>query len=470
MEQRMATHGLVDTSGLAIDAKRLEPFLTAFRGTVLRPGTGEYDAARRIWNASIDKHPGLIARCSGLADVIDAVRFARESNLLVAIRGGGHNVGGRALCDGGLVIDLSRMKGIHVDPKARRARVQPGVLLGELDRETHVFGLTVPVGVVSKTGVAGLTLGGGVGWLARKHGLTCDNVISFEMVTADGEVLQVSAADHPTLFWALRGGGGNFGVVTSFEYRLHPVKMVLGGLVVHSRDSARDLLRFYRTFTQSAPDELAAYAALLHTPDGLPAAAIATCYCGDLTEGERLMAPLRSFGKPLMDAIQPMPFPVMQTVFDAAVPDGHHNYWKSTFLRELSDEAIDVVVGYANQATSPLTAVLIEQYGGAASRIGVHETAFAQRQTQYDLGILTQWTDAAESTRHVKWTRDFWDAMSVYGSGAYLLNFLGEESDATIKAAFGANYDRLVEVKTKYDPTNFFRVNQNVEPKPVAMA
>jgi hypothetical protein len=466
----MPAYELVDASGIAIDAKRLEPFLSSFRGTVLRHGDSEYDSARRIWNASIDRYPGLIARCTGVADVIAAVRFAREHGLLVAVRGGGHNVGGRALCDGGLVIDLSRMKGIHVDPGKRRVLVQPGVLLGELDRETHVFGLAVPTGVVSKTGVAGLTLGGGVGWLARKYGLACDNVISFELVTAEGEVLQVSADDHSDLFWALRGGGGNFGVVTSFEYRLHPVKMVLGGLVVHPRDAARDLLRFYRSFTQSTPDELAAYAALLHTPDGIPAAAIATCYCGDPAEGERLIAPLRSFGTPLVDAIQPLPFPVMQTAFDAAVPDGHQNYWKSEFLRELSDEAIDVVLRYANHATSPLTAVLIEQYGGAASRVGVEETAFAQRQTQYDLGILTQWTEPAESARHIAWTREFWDAMTPYGSGAYLLNFLGEESDATIKAAFGANHARLVEVKTKYDPTNFFRVNHNVQPGAVAVA
>jgi hypothetical protein len=466
----MPAYELVDASGAVIDAKRLEPFLSSFRGAVLRPGDSEYDSARRIWNAGVDKHPGLIARCTGLADVIAAVRFARAHGVLVAIRGGGHNVGGRALCDGGLVIDLSRMKGIHVDAVRRRVRVQPGVLLGELDRETHVFGLAVPAGVVSKTGVAGLTLGGGVGWLARKYGLTCDNVISFELVSAEGEVLQVSADDHPDLFWALRGGGGNFGVVTSFEYRLHPVQMVLGGLIVHPRDAARDLLRFYRSFTQSAPDELAAYAALLHTPDGMPAAAIATCYCGDLAEGERHIAPLRSFGTPLMDAIQPMPFPVMQTIFDAAVPDGQQNYWKSAFLRELSDDAIDAVVQYANRATSPLTAVLIEQYGGAASRVAVPETAFAQRQTQYDLGILTQWADRADSERHIKWTREFWEAMTPYGSGAYLLNFLGEESDATIKAAFGVNHARLVEVKTKYDPTNFFRVNQNVQPRPVAVA
>src|SRR4051812_17776756 len=448
----------------------LEGFRSALRGAVIGDGDAEYNTARKIWNGSVDKRPALIARCSGLADVIAAVRFARENGLLVAIRGGGHNVGGRALCDSGLVIDLTRMKGIHVDPKARRARVQPGVLLGELDRETHVFGLAAAMGVVSKTGVAGLTLGGGVGWLSRKYGLACDNVISFEIVTADGEALQVSADEHPDLFWALRGGGGNFGVVTSFEYRLHPVKMVLGGLVVHSRDSARGLLRFYRTFTESAPDEFAAYAALLHTPDGMPVAAIVACYCGDLAEGERLISPLRSSGKPLMDAIQPMPFPVMQTVFDAAVPDGNQNYWKSAFLRELSDDAIDVIVSHANQATSPMTAVLVEQYGGAASRIGKSETAFAQRHAEYDLGMLSQWADRADSERHIAWTREFADAIAPFRSGDYLLNFLGDESDDTIRAAFGSNYARLVEVKTKYDPTNFFRVNQNVQPGSPAAA
>ena len=457
---------LVDRSGVAIELARLDAFTTAFRGTLIRSDHVEYETARRIWNASIDKRPGLIARCSGLADVIAAVRFAREHGLLVAVRGGGHNVGGRATCDGGLVIDLSRMKGIYIDPTARRARVQPGVLLGELDRETHVYGLAVPLGAVSKTGVAGLTLGGGVGWLARKYGLTCDNVISYELVTADGEVLHVSADEHPDLFWALRGGGGNFGIVTSFEFRLHPVGTVLGGLIVHPRASAVELLKFYRNFSESAPDELATYAGLLYTPDGQPAAAIVTCYCGDPAEGEKVIAPLRSFGSPLMDAIQPMPFPVMQTLLDGAVPDGNQNYWKSAFLRSLSDDAIQTIVGYANQATSPLTAVLVEQYGGAASRVGAQESAFAQRSAEYDLGILTQWTDPADSERHIAWTRAFADAMAPFRSGTYLLNFLGaDEPVETIRAAFGPNYDRLVEVKTKYDPTNFFRVNQNVTPK-----
>jgi FAD/FMN-containing dehydrogenase len=461
----MSANPLVDSSGTPIDPQRLQPLQAAFRGRLITSGDADYDAARRIWNASIDRHPGVIARCTGLADVMAAVRFAREHGLLAAVRGGGHNVGGRALCDGGMVIDLSAMKGIHVDPTTRRVRVQPGVTLGELDRETHVFGLAVPTGVVSKTGVAGLTLGGGVGWLARKYGLTCDNAISFDLVTADGEVLRASAEEHPDLFWALRGGGGNFGVVVSFEYRLHPVSMVLGGLVLHPRERAAELLRFYRDFTATMPDELAVYAALLATPDGQPACALAACYCGDTATGERVLAPLRAFGPPMADLIQPMPFPVMQTLLDAACPDGSQNYWKSAFLRSLSDEAVDVIVEHANRATSPLTAVLVEQYGGAMSRVGVEETAFAQRHAQYDLGILTQWPDAADAARHVAWTRAFAEAMTPFKSGAYLLNFLGDEEEGAIRAAFGANYDRLAAVKARYDPTNFFSVNQNVVPK-----
>jgi hypothetical protein len=460
----MSNTQLVDGNGAAIDGPRIEVLRRACLGTLIGPADAEYDSARRIWNASVDRHPGLIVRCSGLADVIAAVRFAREHGVLVAIRGGGHNVGGRALCDGGLVIDLSRMKGIHVDPRAKRVRVQPGVLLGELDRETHIYGLAVPTGVVSKTGVAGLTLGGGVGWLVKKYGLTCDNVLSFDMVTAEGEVLTASADEHADLFWALRGGGGNFGVVTSFEYRLHPVRTVLGGLLVHPRDRAAEALKFYREFTQSAPDELASYFGLLHTPDGMPACAIVVCYCGDLADGERELAPIRAFGPPLVDAVQPIPFPIMQTIFDGAVPPGNQNYWKSAFLNALSDEAISTIVSHANQATSPLTAVLIEQYGGAAGRVGVSETAFAQRHAQYDLGILAQWTDPAESSQHIGWARGFAEAMDPFRSGDYLLNFLGEEGDETIQAAFGVNYQRLAEVKGRYDPTNFFRVNQNIRP------
>jgi FAD/FMN-containing dehydrogenase len=461
----MAGRELINSKGDVVSENRIEEFRLRFRGEVIPPDDAAYDTARRIWNASVDRRPGMIARCSGAADVVDAVNFARENGLLVAVRGGGHNVGGRALCDDGMVIDLSRMRGIHVDAKNRTARVQAGATLGDVDRETHLFGLAVPAGVVSETGIAGLTLGGGVGWLVRKYGLTCDNVLSFDIVTAEGKLLTASAEDNGDLFWALRGGGGNFGVVPSFEYRLHPVSTVLGGMIVYPRDQAIEVLRFYRTFTQSAPEELTAYAGLLHTPDGMPAVAVVACYCGDLTEGEHVLKPLREFGSPLLDALQPMPFPQMQSLLDGSFPAGNYNYWKSTFLRELSDEAIDVLVEHANRATSQLTAVVIEYYGGAASRVGVSETAFAHREAQYDVGILTQWTDPGESQRHIEWTRSLADALRPYSSGAYLLNFLDEEGDDTIRAAFGENYRRLVEVKNKYDPTNFFRLNQNIKPK-----
>ena len=459
----MAT-SLMNAAGAAVGDSAIEQLRAACQGVVIRPGDSLYDSARRIWNASVDKRPGLIVRCSGLADVIAAVRFAREQNVLVAIRGGGHNVGGRALCDGGLVIDLSPMKGIHVDAAARRVRAQPGVTLGGLDRETHVYGMAVPLGAVSKTGIAGLTLGGGVGYLCRKYGLACDNVVSFEIVTADAKVLRVSADEHPDLFWALRGGGGNFGVVTSFEYRLHPVSTVLGGLILHPRDKATDLLKFHRDVSASAPDELATYVGLIHTPDGTPVVGFVTCYCGDLDTGAKVMQPLRDFGSPLLDAVQPMPLPQMQQLLDGAVPEGNQNYWKSTFVRELSDDAIETIVRHSNADTSPLTAVLVEQYGGAVSRVPDDESAFGNRQAQYDLAILTQWVRPEESERHITWTRAFAEAMEPFRSGAYLLNFLGEESDDTIRASFGSNYARLVETKAKYDPTNFFRVNQNINP------
>jgi FAD/FMN-containing dehydrogenase len=462
--EKMAGRELMNSKGDVVSENRIEEFRVGLRGEVIRPDEVAYDTARRIWNNSVDRHPGIIARCEGAADVVDAVNFARENELLLAVRGGGHNVGGRALCDDGMVIDLSRMKGIHVDGKNRTARVQAGATLGDVDRETHLYGLAVPAGVVSATGIAGLTLGGGVGWLVRKYGLTCDNVLSFDVVTSEGTLLTANAEENNDLFWALRGGGGNFGVVTSFEYRLHPVRTVLGGMIVYPRNQAMEVLRFYRTFTQSAPEELTAYAGLLHTPDGTSAVAVVACYCGDLAEGERVLKSLREFGSPLLDALQPMPFPQMQSLLDGAFPGGNHNYWKSTFLRELSDEAIELLVEHANRATSPLTAVVIEYYGGAASRVSVSETAFAHREAQYDVGILAQWTEPGESQRHIEWTRGLANALRPHSSGAYLLNFLGEEGDDTIRAAFGENYGRLVEVKNKYDPTNFFRLNQNIKP------
>src|ERR1700746_3919325 len=350
MEENKPPCELKNTKGMVVSHDRIEGLQAAIRGEVIKPGDSGYEAARKIWNASIDRHPGVIARCSGVADVVAAVNFARENELLVAVRGGGHNVSGKALCDDGIVIDLSGMKGVHVDAKNHSARVQGGATLRDVDRETHVFGLAVPAGVISKTGVGGLALGGGVGWLVRKYGLTCDNVLSFNIVTADGEPLVASTDENQDLFLALRGGGGNFGVVTSFEFRVHPVGTVLGGLVIYPRERAVEVLRFYRDFTQSAPEELTVYAALLHTSEGMPAVAVIACYCGDLTEGEQALTPLRNFSSPVVDTIKPMPFPQMQTLLDTAFPDGNHNYWKSTFLHELSNDAIDVLVEHANRA------------------------------------------------------------------------------------------------------------------------
>jgi hypothetical protein len=461
----MSSPALVSSRGTAIADGSIEAFRAAFHGETIRPEDASYDNARRIWNASIDRRPGLIARCSGVADVIAAVNFARENSILISIRGGGHNVGGRALCDGGLVIDMSGMKGIHVDARKRRARVQAGATLGDVDRETHVHGLAVPTGVISKTGIAGLTLGGGVGWLVRKYGLTCDNVVSFDLVRANGKPIVASATRNKDLFWALRGGGGNFGVVTSFEFQLHPVGTILGGMLVHPRDRAVEVLRFYRGFVESAPEELTVYSVLMTTPDGVPAIAVAACYCGDQAQGERVLQPLRSFGTPLMDAIQPMPFPRMQSLLDGAFPNGNQNYWKSAFLPKLTDEAIGAIVDHADRAASPLTAIAVEYYGGAASRVAATDTAFAHRAAEYDIGVLTQWTDRAESGRHIEWTRSLASALEPFASGAYLLNFLGDDADrSTIQAAFGSSYERLRAVKKKYDPKNFFRVNQNIEP------
>jgi hypothetical protein len=455
---------LVNTKGMTVSEETIAKFAAGFRGPLIRPGDGTYDHARKIWNANVDKRPGIIAQCSGVADVMAAVNFARENDVLVAVRGGGHNVGGRALCDGGIVVDLSRMRAVHVDAKNRTARVQGGATLGDVDRETHVHGLAVPAGVISKTGIAGLTLGGGVGWLVRKYGLTCDNVISFEVVTAEGKLITASATEHPDLFWALRGGGGNFGVVTTFEFRLHPVNIVFGGLVIHPREKAVELLKFYRKFIESAPEELTLYAVMLTNPEGVPVVAMAGCYCGDLAEGERVLKPVRAFGSPLVDAFQPMPFPILQSMLDAGFPDGNQNYWKSTFLKGLTDEAIAVAVEHANRAPSPLTATIIEYYGGAAGRVAPNETAFAQRKSFYDFGILGGWVNPADSPQNIAWARQFAAAMQPFSNGGYLLSFLDQEPEDIIKAAFGSNYDRLTMVKKKYDPTNFFRVNHNVRP------
>jgi len=444
----------------------IQPLRSAFQGQLFEPGDTGYDAARQIWNASIDKRPGLIARCSGVADVVAAVSFARENNLLTAVRGGGHNVGGRALCDEGIVIDLSRMRSVHVDMGKETVRVQGGATLGDLDRETHVFRLAVPCGIVPKTGIAGLTLGGGVGWLVRKYGMSIDNLLSCQVVTADSRVLTADASENADLFWALRGGGGNFGIVTSLEFQAHRVHTVLGGLLLYPRNVALDVILHFRDFMLSAPDEVTAYAALLHGPDGTPLVAIIVCACGSISEGERLLKPLRGFGTPIVDAIQPMPMPAMQALLGPSFPDGNQNYWKSTLQRELSDEAIAAIVSHAERMKSPLSALVVEYYGGAAGRVPSNATAFPHRDLPWDILFISQWTDAAETPVHKDWARAGEELLRPFSANAHLLSALDVEPDDVINTAFGSNLPRLAAVKKKYDPANFFRMNCNVKPTP----
>lgn len=435
------------------------------RGKLLTAAEVDYDAARRLWNAMIDKRPALIVRCAGAADVGQAVRFAAAHDLLVSVRGGGHNVAGTAVCEGGLMIDVSPMKGIRVDPFARTALAQPGVLWQEFDHETQAYGLATTGGVVGETGIAGLTLGGGVGWLVRKHGLTCDNLLAADVVTADGELRHASPDANPDLFWALRGGGGNFGVVTAFQYQLHDVPTILGGLVIHPRSAARDVIRFHRDFVTSAPEELTSYVGLITAPDGSPVVALASCYCGDLREGERVLGPLREFGTPLLDGTQAMPYTGMQGLFGPAFPWNNRNYWKSSYLREFPDEAIDTVVDYANRSQSALSALVIEYYGGAASRVAADATAFAHREANFNILILGQWQEAAKDATHMQWARECWHALQPWSSSAVYMNALsaGEDPQA-VRAAYGTNYARLAALKAKLDPTNRFRMNQNIPP------
>ncbi|MGI8734198.1 MAG: FAD-binding oxidoreductase [Pyrinomonadaceae bacterium] len=408
----------------------------------------------------------LIARCHGVADVVDALKLARTLNLEVAVRGGGHNVAGRATLDDGLMIDLMPMKGIHVNPRAKTARAQGGVTWAELNRETQLHGLAVTGGVVSSTGIAGLTLGGGLGWLMGKYGLALDNLRSVEVVTAEGEVLQVSEEQHPDLFWAVRGGGGNFGIATSFEYQLHPVgPMVTGGLIAHSFESARDLLRFFRETTASLPDELTVFGGLIHSPDGAKLSAMVVGHCGSLEDGEKAMRPLKEYGTPLLDTIGPIPYSQLNSMLDAGYPKGALNYWKSSFLRELNDEAIDMIVDCFGKCPTPMGQMLMEHFHGAATRVGASDTAFPHRAEGYNLLVLSQWMKPEENDQCTVWARQTYGQMEPFvGPGRYV-NYLGDDEpgDPAI-AAYGLNYERLQKVKTNYDPTNFFHMNQNIRP------
>ena len=467
----MADVRLTSNTGadVVVATAEIDAFRSSLRGELLRPADQGYDAGRRVWNGMVDRRPGLIARCTGAADVIDSVNFARAHRLLIAVRGGGHNVAGHATCDGGLVIDLSRMKGVRVDPRGRVARADGGVLWGELDRETQAFGLVTPGGIVSTTGIAGLTLGGGWGWTSRKYGLACDNLLSADLVTADGTFVTASADSHADLFWGLRGGGGNFGVVTSFEYRLHPLgPMVLAGRVFHAFEKAREVLRFYREFTRNEPEDLACYAGLGTSPDGELLAAIQVCYHGSLVEGERVLRPLRAFGPPLIDQIVPMTYVGMQKMQDAFYRPGLSHYWKSSFLADLSDEAFETMIAHYASRPSALCRAAIEEVGGAVSRRDPSETAFTHRDRRYNLLLLGISLDPNDADKCIRWVRDFWEAMQPFSSNGVYVNYLGQaadEGEGRVRAAYGPEqYARLVALKDRYDPTNLFRLNQNVEP------
>jgi len=455
---------------MTTEARSSDALRAQFAGSVLSPSDGGYEDARRVHNGLIDRRPALVARCSGTADVQAAVRFGRERGLEIAVRGGGHNVAGNAVCDGGLMIDLSAMRGVHVDPHARRARAQGGATWGDYNRETQVYGLASTGGVVSTTGVGGLTLGGGLGWLMGKHGMAVDSLVAVELVTATGEVVRASADEHPDLFWALRGGGGNFGVATWLEYELYPVgPTVTAGLVAHPFAAARDVLRFYRDFTTSLPDELTAFAGVLHAPDGsgTKLAAIIVCHAGSLEGGAAAVAPVKRFGSPVMDVIGPMPYPAVNMLFDAGFPRGALNYWKSNFLTALGDTAIDTMIERFAATPSPMSALLLEHFHGAATRVGPTETAFPHRTVGYNFLTVGEWLDAAASPANVAWTRDTYAAMAPHFTTGRYVNYLNADEvaeDSTVSAAFGPNWKRLREVKRRYDADNVFHLNQNIKP------
>jgi FAD/FMN-containing dehydrogenase len=472
----------LDGTDFEIDEETVQAFQARLHGDLLRPGNDGYDDARKIWNAMIDKRPGLIARCTGVADVIDAVNFARENRLLVSVRGVGHNIAGTALCDGGLVIDLSGMRGVWMDLDARTVRVQPGASWGDVDRETQAFGFAVPSGIVSTTGVSGLTLGGGFGWLTRKYGYTCDSLLSADVVTADGRFLTASESENPDLFWAIRGGGGNFGVVTSFHFQMRPVgPMVIAGLVLYPAEMAHEVIAFFREFASQAPEELTALLLLRIAPaapflptelHGRSVAGIAVCYAGPVEEGAEAVKPLSQFGSPLVNLVKPKPFRVHQQMLDAAQPPGRYYYWKSEYMHSISNEAKDVLVSHTSEYPSPQSSVLLMQLGGAMGRVGEEESAASHRNASCVLNIGASWLDPSETDRCVRWTRDFWSDMRRFSTGGVYVNFLTQdEGQERVRAAYGVGkYERLVELKNRYDPANLFQSNQNIKPSTTGRA
>jgi FAD/FMN-containing dehydrogenase len=463
----------VDARGPAVESPVGE--ITGLRGRVVGPQDDDYDTLRLVWNGLVDKRPALIVRCAGVADVVSAVRFGREQGLPIAVRGGGHNVAGRGVCDGGLVIDLSEMDGIRVDPERGTVRAEGGVTIGALDHETQAFGLAVPMGVVTATGIAGLTLGGGLGWVRRRHGLSCDNLISADVVTADGRLVTADDERHPDLLWALRGGGGNFGVVTSFEFRAHPVgPQVYLAFVVHAAADAEAALRHYRGWAASAPEEISSFAILWHAPEideipvehhHTPIALYVAVHCGEPDRAEQDLEPLRAFGSPVADLSGPMGYLDAQAFFDADYPAHEMRYyWKSHFLRELPDEAIATMVELNERTPSPHSTLDLWQLGGAFARPGPGDTAFGDRSAPFLLGIECNWEHETDDAACIAWGREVFRELQSYSTGAQYVNFPGfyEDDAGMVRDAFGPNLDRLREIKRRYDPTNLFRLNHNI--------
>ncbi|RUW17016.1 FAD-binding oxidoreductase, partial [Mesorhizobium sp. M1A.F.Ca.IN.020.06.1.1] len=454
-----------------VDAAALETLSTQIRGTVLREGDAGYDGARSIWNDMIDRRPGLIACCVGASDVVAAVNFARENGLLVSVRGGGHNIAGSAICEGGLVIDLSMMKSVRVDVAARRAWVGPGATLVDVDRETQAFGLALPTGINSTTGIAGLTLGGGFGWITRKYGLTIDNLVSADVVTAHGKLLRASETENADLFWALRGGGGNFGVVTGFEFKLHRFgPQVLSGLVVHPFADAGKVLREYRAALETAPDELTCWVVMRQAPPlpflpaewhGKEVLVLAMCYCGDIEAGEKATQKLRAIGTPIADVVGPNPFTGWQQAFDPLLAPGARNYWKSHDFTELSDSAIEITTTAISSLPGPECEIFFGHVGGVAGRVPADATAFPQRSSHFVMNVHARWREPAMDKACIEWARDIYEASKPHAAGTAYVNFMPEDEIDRVEAAYGGNYGRLLEIKQRYDPQNLFRMNQN---------
>lgn len=459
-----------------IKPNAIDELKTALRGELMLPGDSEYDDARSIWNAMIDRKPALIARCLGVADVVACVNFARENELLLSIKGGGHNISGLAVCDDGLMIDMSRMRGVWVDHATKTVHAQAGCLLGDVDRETQLYGLAANLGFVSTTGIAGLTLGGGFGYLTRKFGWTTDNLVSVEMVTANGQIVRASEQENPDLFWGLRGGGGNFGVVTKFQYKLHPVgPQIMGGVIAWKGEEAASVLDLYKTVTEKAPPELTCVGVLRPAPPapwlpkemhGKPIAALLVCYTGNIEETEKLLAPIKTFGSPVGDVIQQRPYTVQQSLLDATQPKGRRYYWKSEYLRGHDPEMLGKAAEHFSYIKSPHSAILLFPVDGAISNFPAEHSPVGNRDAKTVINIAASWESPEDDQQHIDWARKAWQDMRPFSTGGTYLNFLTEEEVGTrLRDAWGKNYDRLVEIKTKWDPQNFFRMNKNIPPQ-----